>query len=194
ARLLRGRLVRGRLRVQRVGGRVGLGAVVVVLPRELGLVEGDRRPVVVVLHLVGRLPARGGRRGRRGGGGERAAGHPAVAGGLARTVVAAVVPVVVAVVVGAAHLVLRRAPAAARLLRLVVHPVVVVASGPAGPQAQGHEDDHQDHDHNEAEDHDVRSHATTQCLGPVRVPGADRGSVPIVAGGRCCSGRRRLGL
>ncbi|NDU77930.1 hypothetical protein GWI34_35770, partial [Actinomadura sp. DSM 109109] len=56
-------LGRGSLRVQRVGGRVALGprAALVVLPGELGLVEGDRRPVVVVLHLVRRLAGRRGR-------------------------------------------------------------------------------------------------------------------------------------
>ncbi|CND66999.1 Uncharacterised protein [Mycobacterium tuberculosis] len=204
-RLLDLRLLGRGLRVQRVGGEVGLGAAVlvaVVLPGELGLVEGDRRPVVVVLHLVRRLAARGGgRRGRGGGGGgERPAGDAAVRYGLGRAVVAAVVAVVVpvvvagAVVVVAAHLLLRRdSPAAARLLRLVVHPVVVVAPRPAGPQAEGHEDDHQDHDHNEAEDHDVRSHATTQCLGPAGVAGADRGSVPIVASVRIVAGLRRRG-
>jgi len=156
---------------ERVGGQLGLRALVVavVLPGELGLVEGDGRPVVVVGHLVAGLgqvvvgrPGPAAARGRRAGGRcLRATGDPAVIAGA----------VVVVAVLDAFLSGWGDGPASSGGGRLIVgHPVVGI--GPVGPHAQDHQDHHEDDDHDEAGDDDVHHHCVTiQCHGPARIAG-----------------------
>src|SRR5262249_9569198 len=149
----------------RLGGLSG-----VLPPRELRLVEGDGRPVLVVVHLVARPRRRLGDRGRgrrrqlsragagAGDGRGGQAGPPSHwgDGGAGHAHVAAAVGVLLRLVTTAAAA--GSAGAAAPGLLFVGHPVVFVA-GSARPHPQGYEHPDEYDDRDQAEDNDQTPHS-----------------------------------